>query len=51
LFYGATIVIMMRVKAEGLWPSAAKKREKQLDKESVAAVEAELQGTSSEKSN
>ena len=42
LFYGLVIVIMMRVKAEGLWPSAAKLREKRLDEESAAAIEAEL---------
>jgi branched-chain amino acid transport system permease protein len=27
LFYGATLIIMMRVKPEGLWPSAVRRRE------------------------
>jgi branched-chain amino acid transport system permease protein len=27
LFYGATLIIMMRIKPEGLWPSAARRRE------------------------
>lgn len=45
LFYGLTIVIMMRIKAEGLWPSAAKRRERLLDEETVTAIEAELHGT------
>ena len=44
LFYGLVIVIMMRLKAEGLWPSAAKRREKRLEEESQAAIEAELRG-------
>ena len=42
LFYG--LVIMMRLKAEGLWPSAAKRREKRLEEESQSAIEAELRG-------
>ena len=42
LFYGLTIVLMMRVKAEGLWPSAATKRELHMDEEFVAAQQAEL---------
>lgn len=44
LFYGITIVLMMRIKAEGLWPSAAKRREKLLDEETHTAIEAELKG-------
>ena len=44
LFYGLVIVIMMRLKAEGLWPSAAKRREKRLEEESQSAIEAELRG-------
>ena len=43
LFYGLVIVIMMRVKPEGLWPSAAKRRELELnraDAEREAGVEA-----------
>jgi branched-chain amino acid transport system permease protein len=27
LFYGVTLIIMMRIKPEGLWPSAARRRE------------------------
>jgi branched-chain amino acid transport system permease protein len=27
LFYGATLIVMMRIKPEGLWPSAARRRE------------------------
>ena len=46
LFYGLTIVIMMRVKPEGLWPSAAKRRERRLEEESAAAVRAELRSKS-----
>ena len=44
LFYGLVIVVMMRLKAEGLWPSAARRREKRLEEESQAAIEAELRG-------
>lgn len=44
LFYGLVIVVMMRLKAEGLWPSAARRREKVLEEESRAAIEAELRG-------
>ena len=44
LFYGLVIVVMMRLKAEGLWPSAARRREKMLEEESRAAIEAELRG-------
>ena len=44
LFYGLVIVVMMRIKAEGLWPSAARRRERMLEEESQAAIEAELRG-------
>ena len=44
LFYGLVIVVMMRLKAEGLWPSAARRRERMLEEESRAAIEAELRG-------
>ena len=37
---------MMRLKAEGLWPSAARRRERMLEEESQAAIEAELRGGS-----
>ena len=33
LFYGLVIVIMMRLKPEGLWPSAARRREMLVDQE------------------
>ena len=39
LFYGIAIVAVMRLKPEGLWPSAARRRERQLDAE-TAAVQA-----------
>ncbi len=42
LFYGIAIVVVMRVRPAGLWPSAAKRREMQLDEETRVAVEAEL---------
>lgn len=45
LFYGLVIVVMMRLKAEGLWPSAARRREKMLEEESRAAIAAELRGS------
>lgn len=37
LFYGLAIIAVMRLKPEGLWPSAAKRREMQLDAETAAA--------------
>ena len=40
LFYGIAIIAVMRLKPEGLWPSAARRRERQLDAE-TAAVQAE----------
>ena len=36
LFYGLAIIAVMRLKPEGLWPSAAKRREMQIDAETVA---------------
>jgi branched-chain amino acid transport system permease protein len=39
LFYGLAIVAVMLMKPEGLWPSAARRRERQLDDE-TAAVQA-----------
>ncbi|MGI9304802.1 MAG: branched-chain amino acid ABC transporter permease [Gammaproteobacteria bacterium] len=45
LFYGLVIVAMMRIKPEGLWPSAARKREMQGVEDAKSAIQAEL-GTS-----
>jgi branched-chain amino acid transport system permease protein len=42
LVYGAVLVIMMRVKPIGLWPSAARKREVASAEEVEAALQAEL---------
>lgn len=42
LFYGLVIVVMMRIRPEGLWPSAARRREMKVDEEERAAIEAEL---------
>jgi branched-chain amino acid transport system permease protein len=36
LFYGLAIVAVMRLKPEGLWPSASKKRELRIDAETLA---------------
>src|SRR5215475_4168246 len=36
LFYGLAISAVMRLKPEGLWPSAAKRREMQIDAETAA---------------
>jgi branched-chain amino acid transport system permease protein len=36
LFYGLAIIAVMRLKPEGLWPSAAKRREMQIDAETAA---------------
>jgi branched-chain amino acid transport system permease protein len=36
LFYGLAIIAVMRLKPEGLWPSAAKRREMRLDAETQA---------------
>jgi branched-chain amino acid transport system permease protein len=44
LFYGLVIVIMMRIKPAGLWPSAARQREQRLDEEDKTAIAAELHG-------
>ena len=45
MFYGVVIVTMMRLKPAGLWPSAARRREMQVDEDDSAAIEAELTGT------
>jgi branched-chain amino acid transport system permease protein len=42
LFYGLAIVAVMRIKPEGLWPSASKRRELRIDEETLAVQ----QGTS-----
>jgi branched-chain amino acid transport system permease protein len=42
LFYGLAIVAVMRLKPEGLWPSASKRREMKLDEETKAAQQADL---------
>jgi branched-chain amino acid transport system permease protein len=42
LFYGLAIIAVMRIKPEGLWPSAAKRRELQIDAETVAAQAASV---------
>ncbi|WP_137387835.1 branched-chain amino acid ABC transporter permease [Rhodoligotrophos defluvii] len=36
LFYGLAIILVMRIKPEGLWPSAAKRRELKIDAETRA---------------
>jgi branched-chain amino acid transport system permease protein len=36
LFYGLAIVAVMRIKPEGLWPSASKRRELRIDEETLA---------------
>jgi branched-chain amino acid transport system permease protein len=36
LFYGLAIVAVMRLKPEGLWPSASKRRELRIDAETLA---------------
>ena len=41
-FYGVAIVAVMRLRPAGLWPSAARRREMQLEEETRAAVEAQL---------
>ena len=41
-FYGVAIVAVMRLRPAGLWPSAARRREMELDEETRAAVEAQL---------
>lgn len=37
LFYGLAIIAVMRLKPEGLWPSAAKRREMRIDAETAVA--------------
>jgi branched-chain amino acid transport system permease protein len=43
LFYGLAIIIVMRLKPEGLWPSASKRREMQIDAETASVQAAGLQ--------
>ena len=43
LFYGLAIIAVMRLKPEGLWPSAAKRREIRAEQELKQEVNAELQ--------
>jgi len=42
LFYGLAIIAVMRLKPEGLWPSAARRRELALDAETAAAQVASI---------
>jgi branched-chain amino acid transport system permease protein len=42
LFYGLAIIAVMRLKPEGLWPSAARRREMALDAETAAAQAASI---------
>jgi branched-chain amino acid transport system permease protein len=42
LFYGLAIIAVMRLKPEGLWPSAARRRELALDAEPVAVERAQV---------
>jgi branched-chain amino acid transport system permease protein len=42
LFYGLAIIAVMRLKPEGLWPSAARRRELALDAETAAAQAASI---------
>lgn len=44
LFYGLAIIAVMRLKPEGLWPSAAKRREMQIDAETAAVQAAPAPG-------
>lgn len=44
LFYGLAIIAVMRLKPEGLWPSAAKRRELRIDAETLAVQEASAHG-------
>jgi branched-chain amino acid transport system permease protein len=39
LFYGAALVLMMRIRPEGLWPSPTRRRELHADDDIVAPVE------------
>jgi branched-chain amino acid transport system permease protein len=38
LFYGAALVLMMRIRPEGLWPSPTRRRELHADDDDVAAL-------------
>ena len=41
LFYGAALVIMMRTRPEGLWPSPTRRRELHADDDIVSTMPAE----------
>jgi branched-chain amino acid transport system permease protein len=41
LFYGAALIIMMRIKPEGLWPSATRRRELRADAGELVADDAD----------
>lgn len=45
LFYGLAIIAVMRLKPEGLWPSAAKRRELRIDAETAAVQSASVTET------
>jgi branched-chain amino acid transport system permease protein len=38
LFYGAALVLMMRIRPEGLWPSPTRRRELHADDDIAAAA-------------
>jgi branched-chain amino acid transport system permease protein len=42
LFYGLAIIAVMRLKPEGLWPPAAKRRELELDADTLAVQRAQV---------
>ncbi|MGH6905098.1 MAG: branched-chain amino acid ABC transporter permease, partial [Geminicoccaceae bacterium] len=42
LFYGLAIIAVMRLKPEGLWPSAARLRELEIEDETVTVARAEV---------
>lgn len=44
LFYGLTIVVMMRLRPAGLWPSTARQREMRGTDEALVVTEVELSG-------
>lgn len=43
LFYGLAIIVVMRLRPAGLWPSKARRRERRLDAESKIAIQTELE--------
>jgi branched-chain amino acid transport system permease protein len=42
LFYGLAIIAVMRLKPEGLWPSAARLRELEIEEAPVAVPQARV---------